>query len=255
MGKIHTLRRCFAAPPPDTARAPLPARPIDEETIRMQSPTERMRFNMIEQQIRPWDVLDPRVLAVMGELPRESFVPDADRGLAYADTEIPLGRDSAMLAPKVVGRMLQALAVRPGERVLEIGTGTGYVTACLAGLGARVHSVEIDPELADAARVRIAALGLGQVEIETGDGLAEPFADGPFDAIAVTGSLPTEEPLAMLRQQLADGGRLFVIVGEAPLMEAVLETRVVGGDVRREALFETSVPALRNVPQPERFAF
>jgi len=221
----------------------------------MQSPTERMRFNMIEQQVRPWDVLDPRVLAVMGELPRESFVPDAYRGLAYADTEIPLGDGSLMLAPKVVGRMLQALSVQPGDKVLEIGTGTGYVTACLAGLGGRVHSVEIDPELADAARERIAALDLGQVEVETGDGLAEPFSDGPFDVIAVTGSMPTAEPLAMLRQQLSEGGRLFAVVGEAPLMEAILETQLDAGDVRREVLFETSVPALRNVPEPQRFAF
>ena len=221
----------------------------------MQSPTERMRFNMIEQQVRPWDVLDPRVLAVMGELPRESFVPDAYRGLAYADTEIPLGDGSLMLAPKVVGRMLQALSVQPGDKVLEIGTGTGYVTACLAGLGGRVHSVEIDPELADAARERIAALDLGQVEVETGDGLAEPFSDGPFDVIAVTGSMPTAEPLAMLRQQLSEGGRLFAVVGEPPLMEAILETHLDAGDVRREVLFETSVPALRNVPEPQRFAF
>jgi protein-L-isoaspartate(D-aspartate) O-methyltransferase len=191
----------------------------------------------------------------MGELPRESFVPDAYRGLAYADTEIPLGDGSLMLAPKVVGRMLQALSVQPGDKVLEIGTGTGYVTACLAGLGGRVHSVEIDPELADAARERIAALDLGQVEVETGDGLAEPFSDGPFDVIAVTGSMPTAEPLAMLRQQLSEGGRLFAVVGEAPLMEAILETHLDAGDVRREVLFETSVPALRNVPEPQRFAF
>jgi len=221
----------------------------------MQSPSERMRFNMIEQQVRPWDVLDPRVLAVMGELPRESFVPPAYRGLAYADTEIPLGEDSTMLPPKVVGRMLQALSVRDGDKVLEIGTGTGYVTACLAALGGHVHSIEIDPELAEAARVRLTALASGRVEIETGDGLAEPFADAPFDAIAVTGSMPTDESLAMLRQQLAAGGRLFAILGEPPLMEALLETRLASGDVRRRVLFETSVPPLRNVPEPERFAF
>lgn len=221
----------------------------------MQSSVERVRFNMIEQQVRPWDVLDPRVLGIMGELPRESFVPDAYRGLAYADTEIPLGTGSAMLAPKVVGRMLQALTVGDGDKVLEIGTGTGYLTACLAALGARVHSVEIDPDLADAARRRIAALGLSRVQIETGDGLAEPFEDAPFDAIAVTGSMPTEEPLAMLREQLAVGGRLFAVIGEPPLMEAILETRLPGGDLRRETLFETSIPALSNVPEPERFAF
>jgi protein-L-isoaspartate(D-aspartate) O-methyltransferase len=222
----------------------------------MTSPTDTARFNMIEQQVRPWNVLDERVLKVLSELPREAFVPDAYQALAYADLDIPIGRSTCMLAPKVVGRMLQALQVREGDKVLEIGPGTGYVTACLARLGGRIIGVEIDPALAGGARERIEAMHLRRVDVRVGDAMAGPVDGGPFDVIAVTGSLPTEEPVSMLTQQLAPGGRLFVIVGEDPVMEARLETRVgPGSDLRREELFETSVPALENVPQPERFVF
>lgn len=222
----------------------------------MTAPVDTARFNMIEQQVRPWNVLDARVLTVLGELPREAFVPGGYEALAYADIDIPIGADSCMLAPKMVGRMLQALAVRDGDKVLEIGTGTGYATACLARLGGRVVSVEIDPALAEGAAERLDALKLKRVEVRAADGMAGPVDGGPFDVIAVTGSLPTEEPVSMLAQQLAPGGRLFVIVGEDPVMEAKLETRVgAAGDLRREELFETSVPALKNVPQPERFVF
>ncbi len=220
----------------------------------MTSPVDTARHNMIEQQVRPWNVLDERVLRVLGELPREAFVPDAYQALAYADIDIPIGTDTCMLAPKVVGRMLQALQVRDGEKVLEIGPGTGYITACLARLGGRVLGVEIDPDLAEGARERLQAMQLRRVEVRTADAMAGPLDAGPFDVIAVTGSVPTEEPLPMLLQQLAPGGRLFVIVGEDPVMEARLETRV-GSDLRRQSLFETSVPALRNVPEPERFVF
>jgi protein-L-isoaspartate(D-aspartate) O-methyltransferase len=223
----------------------------------MTTPVEHARFNMIEQQVRPWNVLDERVLRVLSELPREAFVPDAYQALAYADLDIPIGERTCMLAPKVVGRMLQALQVQPKDRVLEVGTGTGYATACLARLGGRVVSVEIDPDLAAGARQRIDALNLHRVEVRSGDAMAGPLEDaGPFDVIAVTGSVPTEEPIPMLARQLAPGGRLFIIVGEDPVMEARLETRVgASADLRRESLFETSVPALKNVPQPERFVF
>lgn len=222
----------------------------------MTSPADIARYNMIEQQVRPWNVLDERVLRVLGELPREAFVPDAYQALAYADIDIPIGTDTCMLAPKVVGRMLQALKVREMDKVLEIGPGTGYVTACLARLGARVIGVEIDPALAEGAAQRLDAMQLRRVEVHTADAMVGPVDGGPFDVIAVTGSLPTEEPVPMLAQQLKPGGRLFVIVGEDPVMEARLETRVgAAGDLRREALFETSVPPLRNVPQPERFVF
>jgi protein-L-isoaspartate(D-aspartate) O-methyltransferase len=209
---------------------------------------------MIEQQVRPWEVLDQRVLTVMRELPREAFVPDAYRGLAHADIEIPLGDQAAMLAPKVVGRLLQAVEVQPHETVLEIGTGTGYVTACLAHLGKRVVSLEIDPALAEGARARLEAMGLSHTEVHTGDAFSGHIDGGPFDVIAVTGSVPTAEPLAALEQQLTDGGRLFIVVGEPPLMEAMRITRI-GNDVRRESLFETCIAALENAPLPERFAF
>jgi len=220
----------------------------------MQTTTDRARFNMIEQQVRPWEVLDERVLAVMRKLPREAFVPDAYRGLAYADIEIPLGEQSAMLAPKVVGRLLQALAVQPGETICEIGTGTGYVTACLAHLGGQVFSMEIDPDLAEGARARLKAMGLSQAEVHTADAFAGQIQGGPFDVIAVTGSVPTAEPLAALEQLLTDGGRLFIVVGEPPLMEAMRITRI-GKDFRRETLFETCIAPLDNAPLPERFAF
>ena len=220
----------------------------------MQPSMERARYNMIEQQVRPWDVLDDRVLTVMRELPRETFVPDAYKGLAYADVEIPLNESAAMLAPKLVGRLLQALDVRGHETALEIGTGTGYVTACLAHLADYVLSIEIDPALAEAARTRLKALGLSQTEVHTGDALAGGIGGGPFDVIAVTGSAPTSEPMAKLKQLLGDGGRLFIVVGEAPLMEAMLITRV-GNAFREEGLFETSIPVLRNAPLPQRFAF
>lgn len=213
------------------------------------------RFNMIEQQVRPWQVLDSRVLGIMSEIHRERFVPDAYQGLAYADIEIPIGTRSSMLAPRVVGRMLQALGIHEHDKVLEIGTGTGYVTACLARLGGRVVSIEIDPELASVAQAQLATMQLRRVEVMTGDALAGPVDGGPFDVIAVTGSVPNEELLPMLRQQLDSGGRLFAVFGEPPLMQAVLETRLAGGDVRREGLFETCIPALQNVPESQRFVF
>jgi protein-L-isoaspartate(D-aspartate) O-methyltransferase len=213
------------------------------------------RFNMIEQQVRPWQVLDTRVLAVMSEIHRELFVPDAYQGLAYADIEIPIGTSSSMLSPKMIGRMLQALNIREHDKVLEIGTGTGYGTACLARLGGRVVSIEIEPELASTAQERLLAMQLRRVEVITGDAFAGPVDGGPFDVIAVTGSVPNEELLPMLRQQLSTGGRLFAVIGEPPLMQAVLETRLAGGDVRREGLFETCIPSLQNVPEPQRFVF
>ena len=220
----------------------------------MSSNQEQARFNMIEQQIRPWLVLDPRVLEVMTEIPREHFVPDAYQGLAYADIDIPLGETAQMLSPKVVGRMLQALAILPGDRVLVLGAGTGYTSACVAALGGQVTGVELDADLASSAQQRLDAMGF-KARIRAGDALASPIDEGPFDAIAVTGSLPSEAQLPLLRQQLAVGGRLFVILGESPLMQAWLETRVAEGEFRREALFETDIPSLQNLPATEHFVF
>lgn len=221
----------------------------------MEHSSEQARFNMIEQQIRPWEVMDERVLGTMMEIPREPFVPDAYRGLAYADIEVPLGSDQLMMAPRVVARMLQALDVRPEDRVLEIGTGSGYGTACLAALGRKVVSIEAAAGLLAQARETLQQQGVRNVELRKGDGLAGPVDGGPFDVIAVTGSLPSEEPLEDLEAQLKDGGRLFVVVGEDPVMEALLITRTGDRELRRETLFETSLPALDKVPEPEHFSF
>ena len=216
---------------------------------------DRAHFNMIQQQVRPWSVTDGKVLSVLGEVPREAFVPGAYHGLAYADIEVPIGDGETMLAPKMVGRMLQELKIKTDDRILEIGAGTGYVTACLCHLGGRVVAMEIDPQLADEARANLSTLGLRRVEVRAGDALAGPVEGNPFDVIAVTGSLPDDEPVAALQEQLALGGRLFVVLGEPPVMEATLVTRVRSEDYRRETIFETSVQPLKNVPQPVRFVF
>lgn len=221
----------------------------------MDNSSELARFNMIQQQVRPWGVLDDRVLEVMGAIEREHFVPNAYRALAYADIEIPNSNGTLMLAPKVVGHLLQALSVQPGDRALEIGTGSGYVAACLSRLGARVISLEIDPAQAAEASERLEALKFDWVEVREGDGLAGPVSGAPFDAIAVKGSMPTEVALPMLRDQLAIGGRLFCILGTAPAMECVRVTRVGRNDYRRESLFEIEVAPLRNAPEPADFEF
>jgi protein-L-isoaspartate(D-aspartate) O-methyltransferase len=243
-------------------RTPKLSRLIDRLIIRyrgipsdMDNSFELARFNMIQQQIRPWTVLNERVLESMAAIAREFFVPDAYRGLAYADIEVPIGERTSMLAPKVVGRLLQALNVRPGDKVLEIGTGTGYVTACLSQLGGRVISVEIDPTLATATRARLAALKFAGIEVRDGDGLAGVTPGGPFNVIAITGSMPTAGSLPMLQDQLTVGGRLFCIIGESPVMEALIITRLGGQHFSREILFETCVPALEKVLEPTGFIF
>ena len=217
--------------------------------------TDIARFNMTQQQIRPWGVLDDRVLAVMAAVGRESFVPDAYQGLAYADLEIPLGDGQEMLAPKVVGRLLQALNVQPWERVLEVGTGSGYLTACLSRLGERVTSLEINPTLAAAARARLVRLGLHNIEVRQADALAGPTAGAPFEVIAVTGSVPRIACLQVMQEQLAARGRLFCILGEPPIMEAWRMTRGADGELRQEALFETRSTRLANCPEPPVFVF
>ena len=180
----------------------------------MDTSLETARFNMIQQQIRPWGVTDERVLATLAAIPREHFVPDAYRGLAYADIEVPLGQGHFMLAPKVVAHLLQALSIGPADRILEIGTGSGYVTACLKDLGGAVISLEIDPELADLAKENLGDSDPRRLEIRVADGLAGHIDGGPFDVIAVTGSLPDASALGGLEAQLALHGRLFAIVGE-----------------------------------------
>jgi protein-L-isoaspartate(D-aspartate) O-methyltransferase len=216
---------------------------------------EQARFNMIEQQIRPWEVLDQRVLRLFEEVPREAFVPEAYRNLAFADIEIPLGQGETMMSPKVEGRMLQALAVHSGDRVLEVGTGSGFVTACLARLADEVTSIEIDETLAEQARARLGEQGADNVVLRSGDALAMGEETNTYDAIAVTGSLPLEEQAEVFKRSLTLGGRLFLVLGEAPVMQAVLITRVGQDQYTLESLFETELPALRNARRPERFSF
>jgi protein-L-isoaspartate(D-aspartate) O-methyltransferase len=210
------------------------------------------RRQMIEQQVRAWDVLDAEVLEVMGRLPREEFAPAAYRDLALADMRVPLGHGQAMLSPKVEGRILQSLAIRHDDGVLEVGTGSGWFAACLAGLGRQVRTLEIFPDLADAARENLARSGIGNVVVETMDAMTlEPDID--YDVIAVTGSLPVHDP--RFEKCLAVGGRLFIVVGQGPVMEARLVTRVGRDEWLRESLFETVVEPLVHARQPSGFVF
>jgi len=214
---------------------------------------ERARHNMIEQQIRPWEVVDQRVLDALQVVPRERFVPGGYRGLAFADIEVPLGHGEHMLAPKIEAKLLQALGIRQTDRVLEVGTGSGYLTACLARLGGQVVTIDLHGDFVEQARSRLAGLGIGNVEYLTGDVFSTEFASAPFDVIAVTGSL--HMPSERLEGLLGDGGRLFAVVGEPPAQQAQLVSRVREGVLRREALFETVVPPLQNAPRPEAFVF
>lgn len=210
------------------------------------------REQMIEQQVRAWDVLDARVLEILRQVPREAFVPSQHRFLAFADVEIPLPCGQHMLRPSVVGRLLQALALTGGERVLEIGAGSGFVTACLRTGGASVRSLEIFPELAELARTNISSLGLRQVDIVAEDA-TRLDSDGRYDAIAVTASLPIPEE--RFQRQLAVGGRLFVVVGVPPVMEARLIRRITEDAWGTESLFETVIDPLVHATRPQGFVF
>ncbi|MGD2081638.1 MAG: protein-L-isoaspartate O-methyltransferase [Chromatiales bacterium] len=218
-----------------------------------QSELEKARFNMIHQQIQTWEVLDRRVLDLLTQVPRERFVPEAYIGLAFADTQVPIGHGERMMEPKLEARMLQALDVKPDDRVLEIGTGSGYVTACLARLGARVTSLEIHQDLSDAAEGRLEAQGIANAELVVADAMAGIPADGLFDVIAVTGSMPMRDK--RFHRYLSNGGRLFMVVGETPVMEALLVTRTGDNAWHEESLFETELPPLVNAPRPDRFDF
>ena len=213
---------------------------------------EVARTQMINQQVRAWDVLDPTVLAVLALVPREQFVPPRFRSLAFADTAIPLPGGQAMLTPQVEGRLLQALAVRDTDRVLEVGAGSGFLTACLARLGRQVTSFEILPELADAARRNLRGVDARNAEVRTEDIFGYRPGES-YDVIAVTGSLP--QPDVRFQRWLADGGRLFLMTGEDPLMEARLVTRHGPDQWSTITLFETSVPALLNAALPSKFTF
>lgn len=214
---------------------------------------EQARFNMIEQQIRPWEVLDPRVLALLPQLPREEFVPPTHQNLAFADTELPLGHGQVMLSPRIEARLLQTLDMRPSDTVLEIGTGSAYLTALLARSGKQVYSVDIFADFIESARAKLAAHGITNVTLEAGDAACGWAAHAPYDVIAVTGSLPLFSD--MFQQQLNVGGRLFMVVGQAPSMEALLITRLGPAEWSRESLFETAIPPLINAPLAQAFVF
>ncbi|MDR0776376.1 MAG: protein-L-isoaspartate O-methyltransferase [Azonexus sp.] len=214
---------------------------------------EQARFNMIEQQIRPWEVLDPQVLSLMFVVKRENFAPPAYRNLAFADMEIPLGEGQTMLAPKIEAKLLQELGLKKTDKVLEIGTGSGYMAALLAARAEYVVSVESRPALAEQARRNLAAADVDNVTVETGDGTGGWPARGPYDAIVVSGSLP-ELPDALLKQ-LRLGGRLAAIVGSAPVMEAVLVTCTGEGIYNTVNLFETVVAPLDGIAAKPAFAF
>lgn len=213
---------------------------------------ETARRWMLERQIRPWEVTDERVLEVIARTPREDYVPAEHRNLAYADMNVPLGHGQAMMSPNVEARLLQALAPRPGDKVLEIGTGSGYVTALLAALARHVYSVEIVPELAQAAIKKLTDHEIYNVNVEVGDAARGWPGHAPYDAILVTGSLPVLPD--SLREQIAPGGRLVAVVGRAPAMEALRLERLDYG-WREDSLFETVVPPLINAPEPAAFTF
>ncbi|MBA2490943.1 MAG: protein-L-isoaspartate O-methyltransferase [Gammaproteobacteria bacterium] len=211
------------------------------------------RDNMIEQQLRAWEVLDEDVLNALTSVPRERFVPARYKNLAFADFGIPLTHGQTMMAPKVEGRMLQALGIRFGDRILEIGTGTGFVTACLARLGGQVESVDFFDDLIEDAKMQLAALEIRNVNVGVGDAASGWLSDERYDVIAVTGSVPEYRPV--FEQQLAIGGRLFVIVGERPVMSAMRVTRTGEHEFSRKKLFETELPALLNTSRKSPFIF
>ncbi len=214
---------------------------------------EQARLNMVECQIRTWEVLDQSVLDLLLTLKREEFVPEPYRELAFADLEIPLGHGEVMLAPKIEARMVQELSLRKTDKILEVGTGSGYVTALLAKLGGQVVSVERIAEFSHAAARRIAGHRLENVRFEIGDASEGWLAQRPYDVILLTGSVPVLPE--SFKQQLAVGGRLLAVIGELPVMTARLLTRVSERAFNSLDLFETVIPALRNVRQPERFVF
>ena len=214
--------------------------------------TMQAREQMVEQQVRAWEVLDERVLDVMRRIPREHFVPSEHRYLAFADLEIRLPHGQHMLRPSVVGRLLQALGLTGSERILEVGAGSGFVTACLAALGAHVRALEIFPDLAALARANLESLDIRNVDVTAADALQADIPER-YDAIAVTASMPIYDE--RFQRLLTIGGRLFVVVGHAPAMEARLVRRVSEDAWTSESLFETVVDPLINARRPEEFRF
>lgn len=214
--------------------------------------TQAAREQMIAQQVRTWAVLDTRTLAAMRQVPRERFVPAAWRSLAYADCALPLPLGKHMLTPMLAGRILQALDVKPGDQVLEVGTGSGYLSACLAVLGGNVQTLELHGALATAARSNLSAAGFDGIEVTTADG-ASLVSETAYDVIVLTASLPLYEP--RFERALKYGGRLFAVVGFGPVMEARLVRRLGAAQFSTQSLFETTLEALEHAPVPPAFSF
>jgi protein-L-isoaspartate(D-aspartate) O-methyltransferase len=218
---------------------------------------ETARFNMIEQQIRPWEVLDGQVLSLLSVVKRENFAPMAHKALAFVDMEIPLGKDGdadqVMLAPRVEARFLQNAAVKPSDKVMEIGTGSGYMAALLAHQAASVISFEIDPALAQQARTNLQTAAIHNAEVRIADGSQGAPADGPFDVIMLSGSVPGVPQV--LLNQLSIGGRLLAVVGEDPVMRASVITRTADQQWQTSEPWDTIAPRLKGFPEHNRFAF
>jgi len=215
---------------------------------------DQARFNMVEQQIRTWEVFDQRVLDALHTIPRELFVPAQMRNLAYADLSLPLGGGQFMMSPALAAKMLQALNIQAEDSVLEIGTGSGYCTALLARLCKELRSVDLSPELLKLAIERLKNLGIKNVTLEEADAASPTWNnEGPYDVIALTGSVPVLPE--RFKHSLRVGGRLFAVIGEEPVMEAKLITRVGEREWVEEALFETVLAPLMNIRKPRQFAF
>ena len=214
------------------------------------------RFNMIEQQIRTWEVLDPKVLQLLNDVPRENFVPSEYAGLAFADIEVPIGHDQSMLHPKLEARMLQALNVQKTDTVLHVGTGSGYFTALLASLAKYVVSLEINSELSAQAAHKLAENNMQNVSLLVADGAfghADKLSQTLYDVIVYTASSPTEP--AGVRQQLNIGGKMLIVQGSAPVMQTILIQRASETGFKQDVLFETCIPELFNAPQAQQFQF
>lgn len=213
---------------------------------------EQARYNMIEQQIRPWEVLNQDVLDLLTQIPREDFVPEAYRNLAFTDTAIPLPHGQSMLPPRIEARLLQAIEAQPDETILQIGTGSGYLAALLASMGSHVTSVDIHADMQQQAMEKLAEHNITNVTMEESDAAMGWNPNRSYDVIVIAGGLPVLPE--SFQHALKKGGRLFAFVGEAPVMEAVLITRVGDNEWSYDILFETEVPELENAPHPDRFA-
>lgn len=211
------------------------------------------RFNMIEQQIRTWEVLDPVVLDLLGEVHREDFIEASQLGLAFADVELPIGHGQTMLSPKIEGRILQALNIKRTDKVLLVGTGSGYLTALIAKLAKHVDAIEIIPELSKQAEIRLQKQNIRNVTLYAFDAFSAYTTDKTYDVIVFTGSLQLHPSAAELMLNI--GGRMFAVVGEMPIMQATLTQRLNEGSCRKETLFETCLPPLVNAPQSVKFEF